>query len=79
MSYRIVICVDVEADDLAQAYGKVYRAMMAACEAPPVGIGPEDLAWESSDEAFDSDGGVVDPDDLQAARMAYFESEKYNY
>jgi hypothetical protein len=62
-SYRVVVCVDVDAPNLAVAYGLVYKAMSAT-----------GLEWESSDEWFDeddnSDGG--DPDELQAARMAYF-------
>lgn len=65
MPYRLVVCIDVEADSLKDAYGKVYEAM---------GQLPEGLDWESSDEAFDPDGAEIGPKKLQEARMAYLDS-----
>lgn len=61
---RLVVCIDVESETLAEAYAEVYRGMTAS-----------GLEWESSDEWFDEDGGLGDPDRLQAARMAYFAKE----
>jgi hypothetical protein len=61
-TYRLVICVDVEADTLTEAYGDVYRGMTKSA-----------LDWESSDEWFDVDGYHGDPDVLQTARMAYLD------
>jgi len=64
-SFRLVICVDVDANDLADAYGKVYEAMAKL---------PEGMDWESSDEWFDDSGDSTgDPDELQAARMKYLQ------
>lgn len=65
MAYRIVICVDIHAETLEEAYGKLYDFMKQ-----PEG---SDLDWESTDEWFDDDGtGPEDPKVLQAARMAVY-------
>ena len=61
MSIRLVICVDIETDDVMEAYRQVRQAMFTSC-----------LDWESSDEWFDSDGELGDPEVLQAARMKAF-------
>jgi len=71
--YRIVVCIDVYANDLEQAYEKVFESMNAACATPPVGRPSGDMEWESSDEAFDPDGHEIDPDELSAARAAVFD------
>lgn len=62
-TFRLVVCIDVEADSLESAYEQVYRAL---AKLPP-GFG-----WESSDEAYDEDGDGqgVDEDVLSAARLA---------
>lgn len=79
MAYRIVICVDVHADDLEQAYAKVYDYMACNCGITDGAHSPgctNDIDWESSDEAFDHEGEPVDPDVLQEARMAFFAKRK---
>lgn len=64
--YRLVVCVDVEAASLQEAYGRVYEAMGKV-------TGPgSSLDWESSDEAFD-DNGQIDAEELQKARTAYLD------
>jgi hypothetical protein len=63
MAYRLIIAVDVEADDLPSAYSLVYRFM---------GTVPAGMDWESTDEAYAPDGEVIDADMLQTARMAFF-------
>lgn len=62
-SFRLVVCIDVEADSLESAYEQTYHALSKL----PPGFG-----WESSDEAYDSDGDgqAVDEDTLSDARMA---------
>jgi len=62
---RFVICVDIEEDDTTKAYGEMYEAMRKS-----------GLDWESTDEWFPPEEGEPgDPDELQAARMAYFGPE----
>jgi hypothetical protein len=58
--YRIVVCIDVEAEDAEKAYGKVYDMMMA--------IDPAQ-SWESSDEWFE-DGSLMDEESVSQARIA---------
>jgi len=76
MAYRIVICVDIEADSLELAYGKLYDFMKHEA---PVGWDRRDLDWESTDEWFDDEHAEPqDPDVLQAARMAVFKDRNPN-
>lgn len=64
-SYRIVVCVDVDADDLEDAYRQTYRYMSNM---------PDGMDWESSDEWFDGDeDGAGDPNELQAVRMKVYD------
>lgn len=60
-AYRIVVCVDVHAESLDDAYETVYKGMTES-----------ELDWESSDEWFDVDGYHGDPDTLQESRMRVF-------
>ena len=60
---RFVICVDVEADDLENAYRDLHLTMRKT------GYG-----WESSDEAYDPAGDQYSAEELQRARAAYFSS-----
>lgn len=60
---RFVVCIDVESDDLCDAYGKMSEALHTL---------QEGVLWESTDEAFQNDGSEIDPEDLQEARMEYF-------
>lgn len=68
-TYRFVVCVDINATNLTEAYGHLREAMDAA----------QDNAqgywegWESTDEAFGPDNdGAISPDMLQNARGAYY-------
>jgi hypothetical protein len=62
-SYRLVVCIDVLATDLEDAYGQVYENMKR--------ISRPGLGWESSDEAFDPDGEQISEAELSRARTAY--------
>ena len=66
-NFRFVICVDVEADGLKEAYRSLYKHM---------GLLPEDMEWESTDEWYDEDGEQGDPDVLQDVRMTVFDEEE---
>lgn len=66
-TYRIVICVDVEAASLKDAYGRVYNAMGKI-------TGPDsNMDWESTDEWFDPDGEEVLGTEIEAARKAFLD------
>jgi len=67
MTYRLVVCLDVDAKDLKEAYRKVYLEMKK--------VDAVDFQWESSDEWFEPGGDLGDPDKLQGARMAVFDEE----
>ena len=62
-TFRLVICLDVSADSLEDAYETVYKQMAKLTTTT------KDMDWESSDEWFDQDGVLGDPDTLQEARM----------
>jgi hypothetical protein len=53
--YRFVVCVDVEAKNLPDAYAGLLQRMNAN-------------DWESTDEAYDPDGEEIDEDELAKAR-----------
>lgn len=61
-TYRFVICVDVEAMSLDNAYSYLYDAMAK--------ISNSTLEWESTDEAYFPDGEEIDPKILQKSREA---------
>jgi hypothetical protein len=63
-TYRLVVCVDVQAEDPAKAYGETYEGMTLS-----------GLDWESSDEWFGADGNPADPEELQTARMEYLDGK----
>jgi len=65
MSYRLVICVDVDASSLEEAYGKVYEAMG---KITGVGTG---LDWSSDDEWYDPEGNAGLSMDLDNARWEF--------
>lgn len=56
MSYRLIVCFDIEADNLEGAYRKLEGQLRRI-----------PIAWETSDEAYDEDGEEIDPDVLQKA------------
>lgn len=71
MSTRFVVCVDIDEDDLSKAYAKLHNAMdLASKEESWEG-------WESTDEAYNEDSsgwdGKVNEEDLQKARMSFFD------
>lgn len=55
--YRIVVCVDVPAENAQTAYEKIHASMMAT-----------GLPWESTDEWFDTDGNTIPLVDVEHAR-----------
>lgn len=64
-SYRLVVCIDVDAQSTLEAYGKVYEAM-GKITGPSTG-----LDWESSDEAYAPNAEPISEEELSKARMAY--------
>ena len=70
MSYRIVICVDIDAESAQDAYEKLYDAMAEAERSD------DDICWESSDEWYDDAGDEILTCDIQAARMAAFDKRE---
>jgi len=68
-TYRIVVCIDIDADSTEDAYGKVYTAM-GLLEREN-----EDIEWESSDEWYGPEGNPIPEEDVQAACMAFLGSE----
>jgi len=60
--YRLIIAVDVEADDLEEAYAIAYRAMAAT-----------GLGWESTDEGYGPDGNAIDEAEMSAARLVFLD------
>ena len=69
MSYRLVICIDVDAESLEQAYGRVHKGMG---EANFEGF----EGWESTDENFDGDGNEVSTEVMALARDKFFKNNK---
>ena len=65
MSTRIVVCIDLDTDQLDDAYRQVYMAMSRT-----------PLDWESSDEWFYDDGGEIPEFIVSAARMRVFGEKK---
>lgn len=64
-TYRLVVCIDVDAASLAEAYRRVREVMTSA---------PNGVAWETSDEWYSSDDADEpgDPEELQAAIMEVY-------
>ena len=60
--FRLVVCFDVEAGGLVEAYDTV-RSLI---EASP-GIKDDEIGWETSDEWYDHDGDTGDPEELSEA------------
>lgn len=66
-TFRLVICVDIPADTLTEAYGKLYHEMGEFEKRTGI-------EWESTDEAFDRDGEQIHPSDMVDARLKFFET-----
>lgn len=60
--YRLIVCIDIEADSLKEAYLAMRDNMI-------IGDAPACRGWETSDEWYgpDGDGEAGDPDELQKA------------
>ena len=67
-TFRLVLCVDVEAENLDEAYETTYDKMSS--------LSSPDFEWESSDEAYGEGGEQINEDDLQAARMRGLEKKE---
>lgn len=66
-TFRLVVCIDVDAESLLEAYGKVYEAM-GKITGPTSG-----MDWESSDEAYTPDAEPISEEELSKTRMAYLD------
>lgn len=66
-TYRIVVCLDVEARSMAEAYRRVYRRMKK--------VDCDNFEWESSDEWYDPEANALEPGDVQEIRMKVFAEE----
>lgn len=64
--YRLVVCIDIPAVTLEEAYHRLYYTMAGL---------PKDIEWESTDEAFDQEGELIPPNKVQEARMKFFENK----
>lgn len=64
-TYRLVVCIDVDASSLAEAYRRVREVMASA---------PNSVMWETSDEWYSSDDADEpgDPEELQAVIMEVY-------
>jgi hypothetical protein len=64
MSYRFVVCIDVDADNLPGAYKKLRRMMMSAANGEGAFVG-----WETTDEWYGDGDGLEEgsPSVLQEA------------
>ena len=61
MAYRICVAVDIDAGSAEEAYKKLYEGLYE--------VDREDFSWESTDEWYDPDGGMVDDETVQNIRM----------
>ena len=62
---RLIVCFDLDQETPDAAYAELERRIN--------GCG---VAWETSDEWYDSDGEQGDPDVLQTAIVAHFKANK---
>ena len=60
---RIIIAIDAEGTSTEKTYGKIFEFMKTL---------PQDMSWESTDEAYEDDGIEICPEVLQGARMRCF-------
>lgn len=72
-TYRLIVCVDIDSENLSEAYGRLQTCMKAGMAASEPGI-----AWETSDEWYGEDeyGEAGDPNELQAAIMTQLDKAK---
>lgn len=64
--YRLVVCFDIEAEGLQEAYTEMAEK-----------VNTLELAWETSDEWYEFDKeDAGDPDELQKAIVSSFLADK---
>lgn len=69
MSYRFILAVDVQGDDLREACSNLAEIMGR--------IDSEELQWESTDEAYDPGGHQILVDDIVEVTCAHhFDGEE---
>lgn len=69
MSYRFVVCIDVDAEGMTEAYGKLHEGLSVVNFEGYEG-------WESTDENFDEDGELVPPETMQQHRDEFFRNKE---
>ena len=67
--WRWVVCLDIQADSLVDAYGRLWKELGDLDERTQGSI-----QWESTDEAFNPDGDQLLVKELEACRTAFFDS-----
>lgn len=65
--HRIVVCLDIEARSMEDAYRRVYRRMRR--------VDCANFQWESTDEWYDPEATPLEPGDVQDIRMRVFKEE----
>ena len=68
--YRIVICLDVAATSMKEAYHRVYKKMKK--------VDCDDFQWESTDEWYTPEAEALEPGACQEIRMVVFAEENPN-
>jgi hypothetical protein len=58
--YRFVVCIDLEAESLSEAYALLYQKMASTF-----------IDWETTDEAYNPDGSGISGADLSQVRMEH--------
>ena len=61
MGIRIIVMIDADHDDPAEAYRQVFDTMMQ-----------QDMGWESTDEWYADDGALISETEIIAARKKVF-------
>ena len=61
MGIRIIVMIDTDHDDAAEAYRQVFDTMQST-----------DMEWESTDEWYEADGAVISETDVIDARCEIF-------
>jgi hypothetical protein len=63
-TYRFVVCIDIHANSLKEAYRELYNKMAVS-----------GFDWESSDEAYNDEGEEISVDELSETRMEVIAEE----
>ena len=65
--YRLIICIDIEAESLKEAYLAMRNNMI-------IGDAPSCRGWETSDEWYGPEPGVKEVDDGEAGDPALLQA-----